>query len=71
MTSRGRMGEDVHGKHGWFKPGKRSYARLLESDAVQLLAKTFSDKDRPGRLYQFQHFLEINKLDPEEALGLS
>ena len=71
MTSRGRTGEDVHGKHGWFKPGKRSYARLLESDAVQLLAKTFSDKDRPGRLYQFQHFLEINKLDPDEALGLS
>jgi integrase len=58
------------GKHGWFKAGPHSYAALMKSDAVQVLAETFTPQNRPGSLYQLKHFLDINNLSPEEFLSL-
>jgi len=58
-------------KHGWFKPGERSYAPLLRSDAVDLLAKSYPESSRPGNLYQLKWFLEFNQVGPEEFLGFS
>lgn len=56
--------------HGWFKPGPRSYATLLKSDAVSMLAETYTPKGRASNLYCLQQFLEINSLGPEEFLKL-
>lgn len=58
------------GEHGWYKPGPRSYARLMKSDAVRLLAQSYPSTSREGELYQLQHFLEINHMGPEEILAL-
>jgi len=58
------------GKHGWFKAGPHSYAGLMKSDAVQVLAETFTPQSRAGSLYQLKHFLDINNLSPEELLHL-
>lgn len=63
-------GRHEHSEHGWFPSGERSYARLLKSDAVQMLAKSYPSTSRVGNLYQLQHFLEFNKLGPEEILEL-
>jgi len=57
------------GLHGWFKPGERSYAPLLKSAAVDLLAKSYPPTAMPGQLYLFKYFLELNKVGPEELLG--
>jgi len=70
MVDKGRMGKLEHGEHGWFKGGPRSYASLMKSESVQLLAKSYPPKSRPGNLYQLQYFLEINKMGPEEFLSL-
>ena len=67
---KGRIGNQEHGKHGWFQHGERSYAPLLKSEAVQLLAKSYSVSNRASKLYQFQHFLEINQMGSEEILSL-
>jgi len=63
-------GRYEHGEHGWFKPGERSYALLLKSKAVDLLAKSYPATSRPGNLYQLKWFLEFGKVGPEEFLGL-
>lgn len=64
-------GNYEHGEHGWFKSRPRSYEPLLKSEAVKLLMQSYPLSSRPSNLYQLQHFLEINKLGPEEALSLS
>lgn len=63
-------GRFEHGEHGWFKPGERSYALLLKSKAVDLLAKSYPSTSKPGNLYQLKWFLEFSKVGPEEFLGL-
>jgi integrase len=57
-------------KHGWFKPGQHSYATLLHSKAVDLLAKSFPENSRAGNLYQFKWFLDHNSISPEELLSM-
>jgi len=64
-------GRYEHDEHGWFKAGERSYALLLKSKAVDLLAKSYPLGSRPGNLYQLKWFLEFNNVGPEEFLGLS
>ncbi len=57
-------------EHGWFKPGEHSYAPLLRSKAVDLLAKSYPESSRPGNLYQLKWFLEFNQVGPQEFLDL-
>lgn len=64
-------GRYEHGEHGWFKPGERSYALLLKSKAVDLLAKSYPSTSRAGNLYQLKWFLDFSKVGSEEFLGLS
>lgn len=68
---KGRVGNQEHGKHGWFKAGERSYSPLLKSKAVDLLAKSYPESSRSGNLYQLKWFLDFNKVGPDEFLGLS
>jgi integrase len=42
----------------------------MKSDAVQMFAKSYPPSSRVGNLYQLQHFLDLNKLGPEEILEL-
>lgn len=63
-------GRNEHGEHGWFKPGERSYATLLKSDAVMLFAQSYPPSIRDGALYFLKWFLEFNNVGPEEFLKL-
>jgi len=57
-------------KHGRFASGEHSYSPLLKSDAVQMLAQSFTPQSRASQLYQLKFFLDINMLSPKEALAL-
>jgi len=67
---RGRL---EHGKHGWFKAGPRRYEELLKVPCVRLLWESYGDRSqtRVSAIYQFMHFLDLNKLSPDELLELS
>lgn len=56
--------------HGRFVTGAKSYAPLLKSDAVQMLAQSFTPQSRASQLYQLKFFLDVNSLSPTEALAL-
>ena len=58
-------------RYGRFKPGRRNYASLLETEVVRFFAETYAPSTRTGALHALRWFLEYNNITVEELLKLS